>query len=181
MPNSSLYLALTTVQELLISFVNSDHFLAQLALAFGDNFDVAVAQDLAQAWQDWDFNVIPEIEVLSALEMNGARGAFAVSTNKIYLSEALLNDTNALVRVLLEEIGHKLDSVLNVRDSAGDEGAIFAALVLEERLTDAELKQLKSENDSGFVSVDGELIAVEQANIIGTATSPVTLISKILP
>jgi hypothetical protein len=149
MNNQSLSFALETVEESLIAFVRSDLFLRQLAhryadlfeIAFGDNFDVAVAQDLAQAWQEGDFSVIPEIEVLSASAMNGANGAFAVTTNRIYLSEALLGDKDALVRVLLEEIGHKLDSVLNVRDSAGDEGAIFAALVLGEvLLTDAEVR-----------------------------------------
>ncbi|PSF32952.1 hypothetical protein C7H19_21165, partial [Aphanothece hegewaldii CCALA 016] len=167
MPNSSLLVALLTVQESLITLVSENRFLGQLAVAFGENFDVTVARNLAYTWQNGDFSVIPEIEVLSASAMNGALGGFAVSTNKIYLSEVLLGDADALVRVLLEEIGHKLDSVLNVGDSAGDEGAIFSALVLGETLTDDELALLKAEDDRGFVKVDGQNIAVEQDNFIG--------------
>jgi hypothetical protein len=133
--------ALLRVREGLRSFAGDPEFSQKLALAFGDSFDAQRAQDLAQAWRDGDFSVIPPIEVLSAEQLNGANGAFAVSTNRIYLSQAYLsnisvieNDSEAislqsLVNLLLEEIGHKIDTLLNALDSQGDEGAIFAKIV----------------------------------------------------
>lgn len=42
-------------------------------------------------------------------------------------------------------------------------------MVSGEKLTDAELAQLKSEDDSGFITVNGQVIAVEQQNFTGTA------------
>jgi hypothetical protein len=115
----------------------------------------------------------PPIEIVSASEINGANGAFSGQTNRIYLSREYLlgNATNiaAIVRVLLEETGHWVDQFLNEEeDSAGDEGAIFAALVMGEHLSDQALAQLKTEDDSGVINVNGQLIAVEQQNSIGT-------------
>ena len=73
-----------------------------------------------------------------------------------------------LFRSLTEELGHHLDVLLNAADTAGDEGAVFAELLLGRGLSRAEMALLRAEHDQGVVQIDGVLVSVEQANITGT-------------
>ena len=69
--------------------------------------------------------------------------------------------------MLLEEIGHSLDALLNPgEDAAGDEGAIFSAVVRGVKLSEAQLQALRSENDAATIEMDGQVLAVEQATIV---------------
>ena len=88
-------------------------------------------QDLITQWGTGDFTAIPEIVLLSSEEMNGAMGAYALSTGKIYLNQDWLAGANAeqVVAVLTEELGHHLDGLLNTSDTSGDEGEYFARLL----------------------------------------------------
>ncbi|MFM6521473.1 MAG: calcium-binding protein, partial [Microcystis panniformis] len=69
--------------------------------------------------------------------------------------------------LLLEEYGHYVDGVLNSTDALGDEGAIFASLVMGESLSEEALAYMKAEDDRGVINVDGQAIAVEMANLTG--------------
>ena len=62
---------------------------------------------------------------------------------------------------MLEEYGHYIDSQVNSSDTPGDEGAIFAALVLGEELGKGRLQELREEDDSAVVVIDGEEVQVE--------------------
>ncbi|WP_353845708.1 Calx-beta domain-containing protein, partial [Microcystis sp. 49638_E5] len=117
-----------------------------------------------------NFSQIPPIEVLSDEVLGTANGAYASSTNKIYLSASFLNTASSavIVNVILEEIGHYVDAQINPVDSAGDEGAIFAELVQGNSLDVATLDALRAENDQTTIIVNGEIIQVEQANLTGT-------------
>jgi hypothetical protein len=172
--------AFLLLQERLRSFANEPDFSQKLALAFGNSFDAEAAQGLAQAWRSEDFRAIPTIEVISASQLNGANGAFASSTNRIYLSQELLSQNQgnlgAIASVLLEEYGHSVDGVLNSTDAPGDEGAIFSALVRGESLSDEALGQLKAEDDSGVINLDGQIIKVEQS----LSTKPAFLTNRSL-
>ncbi|MEY4298087.1 MAG: hypothetical protein RLZZ423_1266, partial [Cyanobacteriota bacterium] len=108
--------------------------------------------------------------VASAEEMNGALGAYAVvgadGTETIYLSESLLSsgDSAAILAVLLEEIGHALDTRLNGGlDTTGDEGELFAQLVLGNNLTDAQLASIQADVDSATLTIDGVQVGVESS------------------
>lgn len=105
---------------------------------------------------------LPAFEVLP-FEQLRAKGAFGNDT--VYLSEELLNSANAddAIAVVIEELGHYIDSQLNSSDSQGDEGALFATLVQNKPLSDAELLALKSEDDSAQLTINGNTFAVEQA------------------
>ncbi|WP_242056395.1 S-layer family protein [Nostoc sp. FACHB-152] len=161
--------ALFLTQERLQTFANDSDFTQKMAVAFGGE---AKVDFLGTAWLAKDFSIFPNIEIRNAADINGANGAYGASTNKIYLSwEFLLtNQANPenFVGLLLEEIGHRIDTVLNNTDSAGDEGAIFSALVQGESLSNAALTQLKAENDSAVININGQAIAVEQQNFTGT-------------
>jgi Ca2+-binding RTX toxin-like protein len=162
---------LPAVDDVLFDFAQSDGFWANLETAFGTSYDVVKATQLRQQWQSRNFSQLPPIEVLSGEVLGTAKGAYAVSTNKIYLSESFLNvaSSESLVKVILEEIGHYVDAQINPVDSAGDEGAIFAELVQGNSLDVAILDALREENDQTTIIVNGEIIQVEQANFTGTA------------
>jgi hypothetical protein len=116
---------------------------------------------------------------LSSGEMNGALGAYSPSGTAqrptIYVNSALLapdRDPARLQSILLEEIGHHFDQILNPgQDTAGDEGQLFASRVLGKDLATAQIAALKSEIDIGFVHVQGQTIAVEQAASSISATN----------
>jgi surface antigen len=65
--------------------------------------------------------------------------------------------------VLLEEIGHSVDSRLNITDSPGDEGAIFATVVQGKVLSEGELQGLRGEDDHGTFIFNGQAISIEKA------------------
>ncbi len=127
--------ALLKVREQLSNWAIQPDFMADLQLAFGDNFNPDVARSLSEAWARGDFGSLPEIEIRSSQEINGAWGAFSKDTDRIYLSQEFIaeNQSNpdAITQVLLEEIGHFVDASVNQMDTSGDEGEIFSALVLE--------------------------------------------------
>jgi hypothetical protein len=117
-------------------------------------------------WETTDLINVPAIEIRPAAEINNARGAFAAATNTIYLSQELVNENTgnvgAIASVLLEEYGHYLDAQNNAIDSPGDEGELFADLVLGKGLSQSELLALWGEDDSAIVVWDGEGVSIEQ-------------------
>ncbi|MEM9274202.1 MAG: hypothetical protein AAGA80_14740, partial [Cyanobacteria bacterium P01_F01_bin.143] len=155
----------------------SEAFSALVKLSCGDNvsdiFRESFGQDLApEMIKDAIASLInaeAEIEftVISQGKL-GANGGFASESNTVYLAQEFLEQNAAnsevVVKLLLEEIGHYFDSQFNEEDSPGDEGAIFAAFVLGEELDDSRLERLKAEDDSAVVTVDGETFAIEQAD-----------------
>ncbi|AVQ73664.1 hypothetical protein B5D77_22380 [Microcystis sp. MC19] len=149
----------------MFNFAQSDGFWANLETAFGTSYDVVKATQLRQQWQSRNFSQLPEIEVVSGAVLGTANGAYGISTNKIYLSESFLASASldALVAVVLEEIGHFVDAQVNAEDSAGDEGEIFSGIVQGKVFESEQLKLLKAEDDHAIVSLDGKLVAIEQA------------------
>ncbi|WP_301951353.1 Calx-beta domain-containing protein, partial [Microcystis aeruginosa] len=154
------------IDDVLFDFAQSDGFWANLETAFGTSYDVVKATELRQQWQSRNFSQIPEIEVVNSSVLGSANGAYGISTNKIYLSESFFASASldALVAVILEEIGHYVDAQINQVDSAGDEGAIFAELVQGDALSDSQLALLRVENDWATMIIDGQLTAIEQSN-----------------
>lgn len=154
-------------QNFLSSLATTPDFLAKMQVAFGNSFDVEKAVKLASAWALGDFSEFPEIEIRSEAEINGALGAFAAATGKIYLSREFLaknaGNVTAVAGVLLEEFGHFVDSQINSVDAIGDEGEIFSDLVQGKALSQGELATLKGEDDSAVVVLDGERVGIEQA------------------
>ncbi|MFM6180290.1 MAG: Calx-beta domain-containing protein, partial [Dolichospermum sp.] len=170
---------LPAIYDILFNFAQSDGFWANWQTAFGTSYDVVKATQLRQQWQSRDFGQIPPIEVLSDEVLGTANGAYSSSTNKIYLSASFLNTASSatIINVILEEIGHYVDAQINQTDSAGDEGAIFAALVQGEVLSPGVLAELKTEDDGGWLEVNGQNLEVEYNNptVTLSLTSPSTV------
>ena len=75
--------SLPAIYDVLFYFAQSDGFWANLETAFGTNYDVVKATELRNQWQSRNFSQLPPIEVLSDEVLGTAKGAYAVSTNKI--------------------------------------------------------------------------------------------------
>lgn len=149
---------LPKVLGLLEKFIFDSSFLTNINLVFGEEKATNISATEVQA----AFKTLPAIDIRNSEELKGALGAFSASTGKIYLSETILSDQDVVIRVLLEEIGHYLDDYFGGEDTPGDEGDIFANVVLGNVLDAQTLKSLKTENDLGTIVIDEETIMIEQ-------------------
>jgi Lectin C-type domain/RTX calcium-binding nonapeptide repeat (4 copies) len=120
---------------------------ARQALVLQD--DPPVLTDLVTQWSAGDFSGLPPIVLLSATDISGAMGAYAISTGTIYLSADWLAAASKeqVFAVLTEELGHHLDGLLNVVDTVGDEGQLFADLLKGEKLSNEQVSALRSQDD----------------------------------
>jgi Ca2+-binding RTX toxin-like protein len=165
---------LQAVQSQLSQFAAQSDFDTILSTAFGSNINQTQSQQLRQQWLSGNFGIIPNIQILSQNELGTANGAYAASLDTIFLSSDFLASasTESIASVLLEEVGHRIDQLLNGGvDSAGDEGEIFSRLVNGESLSSTVLAGLRSQNDHGMININGRTIAVENnTGIVITGT-----------
>jgi len=161
--NGILATSLQTAIGQLKKFVIDPVFSDKMTISFGSAIDLEGAKYLIQELANGQS--LPQIEILSAKDINGYNGGFDVLTNTVYISEDFLlqnaNNPDAISSVILEEIGHFVDARVNAIDSVGDEGEIFSALVRGTNLSPADLLTLKSENDQATISPNGHPILVE--------------------
>ena len=155
--NSAKDLAQTKLQ----GFAQSQDFEKDIALAFGQGRN---DDKFRSIWLTGKI-CFPAIEIRTKAELAGAYGAFSQDTGKIYLSQELINSssTEFVSSVLLHEYGHYVDTQLNTSDSPGDEGAIFSDVVQGKLFEPEELQQLKSRHDTATITLDGQLVQIEQA------------------
>lgn len=157
-------------QDALRHFNSSPSFAADIQKAFGSTANLEIADGLINHLANgssW-----PEIKALPS-SSTGAEGAFG--DNTIFLSEDLLinpSRSEAAISVLLEEVGHYIDSQINPADAKGDEGAVFAKLVLNKPFQPGELASLQSEDDHGSIRINdpgqpSHTIAVEHSVPLG--------------
>jgi hypothetical protein len=156
---------LASVYAQITSFANLSNFWDLFETAFGSSYDFATATSFRSQWQGGDFSLFPQIEVVSSDVLDTANGAYAISTNKIYLSDQFVSvaSQQSLEAVILEEFGHFVDAQVNATDTAGDEGELFSAIVRGVNLSAAELGRIKTEDDHAVIVVNGKSVAVEQA------------------
>ncbi|MGK7923986.1 MAG: calcium-binding protein, partial [Spirulina sp.] len=163
----SLDSAILTARDALLSFIQNGGFeLDFISTAFGSEVDRVALTNLTEQLSSGDASGLPSIEVRSGEELQGAKGVYVAEWDRIFISaEFLANATQEqLVEVILEEMGHSFDALLNTMDSAGDEGNIFANLVLGNEMTDAQLAALRAEDDSLTLTIDGQTVEAEAAS-----------------
>ncbi|MGF1540047.1 MAG: hypothetical protein ACFCU5_06280 [Pleurocapsa sp.] len=151
------------------TFLTDPNFEGPINLASEGNWEPQAARELIGDIVNG--RQLPTIEIVSTSQLR-ANGGFG--NNTIYLSEELFSsDENSQIatEVLLEELGHYLDSQLSTNDSPGDEGAIFASLVQNRTFDSAELLELKTRDDRGTINLNGQTIAIEQSNPNNSADS----------
>ncbi|NDG72093.1 MAG: calcium-binding protein, partial [Proteobacteria bacterium] len=96
---------------------------------FGPRLDWATAFKHIAAFRGADFSLLPAIHTLPAADMPGLWGGYSRDNREIYISADCPQEL--LSAVLIEEIGHFLDQELCSEETPGEEGARFAALVLD--------------------------------------------------
>ena len=161
--------ALTLVEDKLTEFIASPNFATDLQTVFGQSTDIEWARTLLDALPVSD--ELPQITLVSAELMNGAVGGFDSLTGTVYLADSLIDansvmtsDTEPsphLVNVIIEELGHWLDSQLNQVDTPGDEGEWLAALVQGDGLSASEIARLRSETDQVVVTLEDQTVRLE--------------------
>jgi hypothetical protein len=151
----------------LTAFAHDSALNDRLKLIFGDSYNTELADLILEKFGREDFNELPNIETVDAEAIAGANGAFADTTNSIYLSnqfiEANYTNPEVIAEVLLKEVGHYLDSQVNREDAPRDEGEIFSLLVGNKAIEESNLQEdrkntIEHSNDLGDAtfSIDPE-------------------------
>jgi len=162
---SLLDLDLNSIYNQLTHFSNLESFWKLFSTIFGTEYNHRAASILRSQWRKGDFSQFPQIKVIKSRDLKNANGAYSTQNNTIYLSEHFVKTASrgALDRVLLEEYGHFVDAQINRRDSVGDEGELFSALVRGVVLSSSELTRIQTEDDHARISVGGESLLVEES------------------
>jgi Ca2+-binding RTX toxin-like protein len=168
MMNNTLAQALSLAENYLRKFAVGDSFWSDFEVAFGMGFDRTIAEKIRRSLVAGDF--MRPIRVVPDRVLGQASGAFAAATDTVYLRESLVasGDLEHIGEVIIEELGHSIDSQVNKVETPGDEGAIFRLLVKGVKLTAAMLAELRAEDDWVVISINGQQLAVEMAVFPGT-------------
>ncbi|NEP85160.1 MAG: hypothetical protein F6K39_47970 [Okeania sp. SIO3B3] len=165
------------VRDDLADFLLAPDFPTDMQTAFGSGVNLDLSRDYIEDILTGER--LPDIRVLSAGDMNPALGGFDGLNGTVYLADSLLaplttqswgeQDSESSLHygilrdVLLEEVGHFLDELLNEEDAPGDEGEIFERLVSGELLRESEVLRLRDEDD--LVEIwDGSLLFQVEAS-----------------
>ncbi|GEM_PF-6139619 len=161
--NAILAIGLETATAELNKFVSDPNFDSKIKGAFGEAVDLEAAKTLINSLGNGE--ALPGFQIMSSADIAGAQAAFDALTNTAYIAREFLShntgNPKAIASVLLEEIGHAVDSRLNASDAPGDEGAIFASLVQGKELSESELSDLRAENDITDITLGGKTVTVE--------------------
>ncbi|WP_071191122.1 hypothetical protein [Trichormus sp. NMC-1] len=133
--NSIIKPLLDLTHDQLSKFASLEDFWQQFDTIFGTQYDRTVAVDLRSQWQTGDFSQLPEVEVMIRDSLDNRNGTYAARANKIYLSASFVARTTpeAISAVLLREMGSFVNTQINQTRSGGDQGAVFAKYVQNER------------------------------------------------
>jgi SdrD B-like domain/Subtilase family/CARDB/FG-GAP-like repeat/Cadherin domain/RTX calcium-binding nonapeptide repeat (4 copies) len=139
---------LQLVYQYLIRFARSADFESSIESIYGTKIGSAAIQ---QQWLDGQFSLIPEIRILTNGELGTANGAYSADPDEILVSSDFLarnaGKINIIAELLLEEIAHKLDRVLNGNvNNPGNKGAMFRLLATRDGILGG--------TGSGYISID---------------------------
>lgn len=137
-------------------------FHALLETVYGAGYDREKAEDLRRKALAGDDSWLPKVEFVDSEGMNGGNGAYDAKSGVVYIDRKLAQRDPALAAsTYVEEAGHHLDTMLKTSDTRGDEGEMFRRLMAGEKLTAAQLRDIRSENDKGTITVAGKQVEVE--------------------
>ena len=128
--------------------------------------------ELTDQWAAGVFSALPPVVLLSSSAINGALGAYALSTGTIYINADWLAvaSNEQVVAVLTEELGHHLDGVLNAVDTPGDEGEMLSWILNRGRTTSIASLTQENQINTGLINVAGSKVDAEYASDPNTDT-----------
>ncbi|PQA80780.1 hypothetical protein C5F52_24035, partial [Limnohabitans sp. TS-CS-82] len=109
-------------------------------------------------------------QAYAAFAVQGDAGEPTILVNQDRISS--LTSQRDLVAVLVEEIGHGIDYLMNgEHDSPGDEGELFAAHIMGAALTADARARILTEDDSAQIQWQGRSVRVEQSLTVSSTTT----------
>ncbi|MCP4596540.1 VCBS domain-containing protein, partial [Neptuniibacter sp.] len=168
-PPANLESAEALTHSALHEWFSNSNYLQQAADFFSANADSTEWQtnalELQSAVLDGEYNI--QVKLLDSTTLSGALGGYSSSGTDgkatIYLNEQWLSiaTPEAIQSVLLEEIGHDFDHILNNGlDTAGDEGQHFSSHILN----NPDNSNYQGD-DHKQIDIDGILVTIEQAGL----------------
>lgn len=140
---------------------DKDAFHNMMKKVFGNGYDKAKAETYRQQAAAGDFSWLPKIEFVDSATLNGANGAYNSEEDVVYINSDLKNNVALAAQTYVEEAGHGMDKRLNKTDTRGDEGEMFRRLLGGEKLSKAQIAEIRNENDKGVITVNGKQVEVE--------------------
>jgi hypothetical protein len=138
---------------------DKDKFHGTMRAVFGEGYDAAQAEQYRQRALTGDFKWMPPVKWVEPETLGGANGAYDAESGTVFLNRAL--DPALAASTYVEEAGHHLDARLNAKDTPGDEGELFRRILSGEKLSSAQVAEIRAENDKGIIHVDGKAKEVE--------------------
>lgn len=126
---------------------------------FHRGYDRQAAEDFRRRALDGDYSWLPPVKLVDRATLQGANGAYDAAAGVVYLRRDL--PPALAVATYVEETGHHLDTRLNAADTPGDEGEMLRRVLGGEKLSEARINDIRSENDHGVINVNGRRINVE--------------------
>lgn len=143
---------------------------------FGEGYDARKAESYRQQALAGNYDWLPPVKWVGSDVLGGAHGAYDSESGTVFLDRALMGNPALAASTYVEEAGHHLDAKLNTVDSRGDEGELFRRVLSGEKLTQAQVAEIRGENDKGIIHVGGKAVEVEFWNpfkAIGNAAKAV--------
>lgn len=136
----------------------------KIDIAFGNNYDKQKFEDIKDSLRNNSDSLLnTQIEILDSKGL--WNGAYSSETDKIYLDRSFLeaNSSDEIAFVIVEELGHKIDYLINDTDTPGDEGELFSNLVFNHTMSKKELFRIIKENDHSVLMINGFEIPIEMS------------------
>ncbi len=140
---------------------NAKEFHSFMKQVFGEGYDAKKAEQYRKMALKDDFSFLPPIEFVDSSTLGGANGAYDAKAGVVYINSDLKNNAQLAAQTYVEEAGHHLDTKLNKSDTRGDEGEMFRRVLGGEKLSAAQIREIRTENDKGVITVNGKQVEVE--------------------
>jgi hypothetical protein len=128
---------------------------------FGDQYDAKLAESYRQKALKGDYSFLPKVRWVSAETIQGNNGAYVAESGTVLLNRDLQSNPSLAASTFVEEAGHHLDAKLNTADTPGDEGEMFRRVLSGEKLTQAQIAEIRADDDHGTITLDGRQVQVE--------------------
>jgi hypothetical protein len=146
-----------------------DTFHALLKASFGPGYDQETAERIRRQALAGDWSWLPKIRFVSADTLQGANGAYDSESSTVLLNAEKKADSGLMAGTLAHEVGHHLDTLLNGKDTVGEEGELFRRLLCGQTLTARELAEIRADDGRGIIRIGGKSVAVEFWNPLKSA------------
>lgn len=140
---------------------NREQFHKLMKVVYGQRYNEATVENLRQQALSGDFSFLPKARFVDNATLHGNYAAYDAKSGTIFLNEGLKNNPQLLADYYAEEAGHHMDTFFGKGDAVGDEGELMRNLLNGTTMTAAQFQAIRSENDQGAITVDGQTIDVE--------------------